>query len=482
MSTELETPKTATPETQSLDLQKNGSPGPVGAVSPKPKLWSQRRVQIGAGLVLALLLAGVIGNNALAAQYTPEGTVRHYLSAIQAGDAAGAWADIQVMEPSMPVAIVLTDQAAMRASLSSGKPDFNSFDITGTTKLDASNAIVAVTLATSKGARQIHVMVQRSGQSRFVFYPIWRVVAAPTLLTFAMPAGVSGVTIDGKAIDLGGGKAAVAVLPLLHKVDFAETPLLNGQSVTLDAFISGDQTVPFQPKFSDVGMAKLKSAVKGFFEDICLKQPSANPDPQTCPQSLSRSLGSGQWKLVGDPAQGLALSSQGQNVRARGHFQMVYEYPRASGIQHVPSGGTYEATLLLAATEVKVDHIQRVEALALQRPAGATDQAAKDLVAKAFVQCAAVSAEYVADCPQSAPDVILTDVHWTVTGDPIPGSVVSFDSTTGILTVHGNFSMAVSYKWFGYPKSGISYIKHYDAQLFWDGQALQLITIDGSVS
>jgi hypothetical protein len=296
-----------------------------------------------------------------------------------------------------------------------------------------------------------------------------------------MPAGVSGVTIDGKAVDLGPGKAAVAVLPLLHKVEFAPTPLLNGQSVTLDVFLSGDQTVPFQPKFSDAGMAKVKSAVKGFFDDICLKQPSSNPDPQTCPQALGRSLGSGQWKLVGDPTQDLALSSQGQNVRARGHFQMVYEYQRASGREHVPSGGSYEATLLLAGAEVKVDRIQKVEAL-LQRPAGATDQAAKDLVAKAFVQCAAVSAEYVADCPQSAPDVILTDVHWTLTGDPIPGSVVSFDSTTGILTVHGNFSMAVSYKWFGYPKSGVSYIKHYNAQLFWDGQAFQLITIDGAVS
>jgi hypothetical protein len=162
---------------------------------------------------------------------------------------------------------------------------------------------------------------------------------------------------------------------------------------------------------------------------------------------------------------------------------MVYEYQRASGTEHVPSGGSYEATLLLAGAEVKVDRIQNVEALALQRPAGATDQAAKDLVAKALAQCAAVSAESVADCPQFAPDVILTDVHWTLNGDPLAGSIVSYDGTTGLLTVHGNFSMAVSYKWFGsYPKSGHSYTKAYDARLFWDGQALQLITIDGSMS
>jgi hypothetical protein len=162
---------------------------------------------------------------------------------------------------------------------------------------------------------------------------------------------------------------------------------------------------------------------------------------------------------------------------------MVYEYQRASGTEHVPSGGSYEATLLLAGAEVEVDRIQKVEALALQRPAGATDQAARDLVAKALVQCAAVSAEYVVDCPQAAPDVILSDVHWTLNGDPLAGAIVSYDGTTGLLTVHGNFSMAVSYKWFGsYPKNGHSYIKAYDARLFWDGQSLQLMTIDGASS
>jgi hypothetical protein len=88
----------------------------------------------------------------------------------------------------------------------------------------------------------------------------------------------------------------------------------------------------------------------------------------------------------------------------------------------------------------------------------------------------------VADCPQAAPDVILTDVHWTLNGDPIAGATVRYDGATGLMTVHGHFSMAVSYRWFGYPKSGASYINSYDAQLFWDGQAMQLITIDGSSS
>ena len=117
---------------------------------------------------------------------------------------------------------------------------------------------------------------------------------------------------------------------------------------------------------------------------------------------------------------------------------------------------------------------------AIQRPAGASDQAAKDLVAKAFAQCAAVSAETVADCPQAAPDLIIANVHWGLNGDPVSGATVNYDGKSGLLTVHGNFSMSVSYTWFGSPRNRSSYITSYDASLFWDGQALQVITIDGA--
>ena len=117
---------------------------------------------------------------------------------------------------------------------------------------------------------------------------------------------------------------------------------------------------------------------------------------------------------------------------------------------------------------------------AIQRPAGASDQAAKDLVAKAFAQCAAVSAETVADCPQAAPDIIIANVHWGLNGDPVSSATINYDGKSGLLTVHGNFSMSVSYTWFGSPRNRSSYITAYDASLFWDGRALQLITIDGA--
>jgi hypothetical protein len=100
-----------------------------------------------------------------------------------------------------------------------------------------------------------------------------------------------------------------------------------------------------------------------------------------------------------------------------------------------------------------------------------------------MTQCATVQAEYVADCPQRAPDAGLSNVRWTLNGDPIAGATVTFDPNSGILTVHGNFNMSVSYYWLGsHPKSGRSYITAYDAHLLWDGQNLQVVNIDGAVS
>src|SRR4029077_16783453 len=118
--------------------------------------------------------------------------------------------------------------------------------------------------------------------------------------------------------------------------------------------------------------------------------------------------------------------------------EMVFAYQEHGyqGTQHEPSGGGYAAALDLEPTDLQVKSIQAASGLpALTRPSAATDQAAKDQVAQAFAKCAAVEAENVADCPQQAPDVAITNVHWTLTGDVLSGATVSFDPTTGLYTV-----------------------------------------------
>jgi len=315
---------------------------------------------------------------------------------------------------------------------------------------------------------------------------VWHLVIAPARLTLAIPDGMGGVAIDGQPVDLKAGTSEVAVLPVSHKVTFGDSSLLAAQTSTVDASLASSQAVQYQPTFTSDGLGKVKAAVRDYFNDVCAKQTGTTAS-SSCPQVVKNYLPySGQWTVIGDPTQDLATTmDKGQKIDALGRFQMVFGYTEdgVTGIRRVPSGGGYSAQLALTSTEVKVNSIASNDSVqAVARPAGATDQAAKDVVAKAMTQCANVSAETVANCPQAAPDVIIANVRWSLQGDPTSGATVSYDGKTGLLTVHGNFSMAVSYTWFAQARNRTSYITHYDANLFWDGQTLQVITIDGAQS
>ena len=160
---------------------------------------------------------------------------------------------------------------------------------------------------------------------------------------------------------------------------------------------------------------------------------------------------------------------------------MVFSYER-HGTQHQPAASAYKGALILAASDITVASIQPTTGVAaLQRPAAASDQAAKDLVSKAFVQCAAAQRDYVADCPQYLADFAVTDVQWSLIGDPATGAALSFDPNDGLLTVAGSFEMRASFRSDGHPRNPKrSFTTAYTAYLMWDGQALQLVTINGA--
>src|ERR1700716_759444 len=63
--------------------------------SVTPRL-SRRRLQLGAGAAIGLVLTAVLANNFIASQYTPEGAVRSYLGALQSRNAAAAWDQVQI--------------------------------------------------------------------------------------------------------------------------------------------------------------------------------------------------------------------------------------------------------------------------------------------------------------------------------------------------------------------------------------------------
>ena len=475
MSVEVETQEPESIETPSA------TPASRAAVSVRPPAWRMRRYQLTALFVAIAFVAAVVGNNFFARQYSPDGAVRQYLSALQSGDANSAWSVIQVLAPSGSAQVSLTDRAALTAALASAKPDIKSFAITATTVADSTTSMVDFSYDTSQGTKQAKFVVQRSGENHFGIYPAWHLVVQPTLLQLSLPAGSGGVSIDGKAVALPAGKSTVAVLPLAHKVQFNATSMLASQSLLVDTFFSLAQSVAYQPKLTDAGMLKAKAAVKAAF-DACAKQTSLAP--AGCPQSYSNDFASAiQWQVVGDPTQDLTIGSdRDSNLVATGHFQMTVAYQEdgIAGTSHSTSSGSYSAALNLSSTDVSVTSIKAGSGLAgLQRPSGATDQAAKDLVTKAFAACASAKSWAPADCPQrlSAPDA--SNVGWTLNGDPVGGSSVTFDQNSGLLFVKGNFAMTANFDISGYPYSRPSYNTTYEADLFWDGQALQLVTISG---
>jgi hypothetical protein len=344
--------------------------------------------------------------------------------------------------------------------------------------------VVAFTYDSSAGSKQAKVIVQRSGETHFGLYPAWHLVIAPALLQITLPKGSDGVSIDGKAVGLPvGAKSIVAVFPVAHKVQLDGTQMLAPQTITVDASFSLGQPVAFQPQLTPAGLAKAKTAIKAYF-DTCAKQSGLTPTG--CPQSVSNSfVGSGQWQLGGDPTQDLSVSFDPDlNPAGTGHFQMVFAYQEAgtTGTLHSSSSGGYSAALALTSSDIAVTSISSADGLpALPRPAAATDQAAKDLVAKAFAQCARARAASSADCPQGLAFPLASNISWKLSGDPLSAATVSFDQTSGLFIVQGNFNMTTTYYVQGYPYSRPSYTTTYKAYLLWGGQALTLITISGVI-
>jgi len=479
MSTEVETKDAADSDVPAVPSVS------ATARSEEPAAWRRRRYQVIAGAVAIALIAVFVANNFLDRQYSPAGAVSEYLSAIQSGDAAAAWSLIQVSAPTTKVDANLTNRAALQAALGSGKPDLKSFAITSTINANASLAAVNFSYETVGGTKQGTLSVERSGETSFGFYPVWRVVITPAVLQVPLSQGSSGVSIDGKAIALPpGARSAVAVLPLAHKIRFNGSQMLKEQVVAIDAFASSEQTVPFQPTLTSAGLVATKTAIKSAF-DACAKSTSFTQ--AGCPQKYDAYfVSSPQWQLVGDPLQDVTISfDQDLNASGTGHYQMEIAYQEAGspGTHHDVASGGYRANLLLAATSVAVGPISASDGLpALQRPAGASDQTAKDLVSKALTACAGLQLQSPPDCPQQIVAAGASNVHWSLSGDPLAGATVTFDQKSGVFTVHGTFAMSASYDWLGNAETGSSYYPAYDALLCWDGQALVLVTIQGADS
>ena len=121
MSTKVQSPSDAPAEASTAgSMVANESPV-APATNARAPIWRGRRYQIAVGAVIVVFLAAVVGNSVLARQYTADGAVRQYLTALQSGEAGQAWDVIQISAPTASAAATLTDRTALQAALATAK-------------------------------------------------------------------------------------------------------------------------------------------------------------------------------------------------------------------------------------------------------------------------------------------------------------------------------------------------------------------------
>src|ERR1700680_3947366 len=134
MTTEIESTPTAKSANSNGAAAHGGAAPEVQGIESQP--WCRRRrYQVGATLLAIALFMAAVGFNMLARQYTPEGAVRSYLTALQSGNALGAGNQVQVSAPTTQATTTLIDRSAMQSALAAGRPDIKSFNITNTSQI-----------------------------------------------------------------------------------------------------------------------------------------------------------------------------------------------------------------------------------------------------------------------------------------------------------------------------------------------------------
>jgi hypothetical protein len=444
-----------------------------------------RRAELAAAGVVLLVAAVVGGNLLLSRTFAPGDAAAGYFGALDRGDAAGAWSRALVDETGSGKADArYTDRAALASTLAAARQQYSGLAVSNV-RLDGDRATVQVGYRDGVSARVSSVELRRDNSHRFLgIYSTWLVVVRPRPIQVTLPAGASGVTLDGKPLGISAGApATIAVWPLVHRVELQAGALVGGQVVPVDASQTGSGVLKsnFSPKLTAAGQTAATTALKAAFERCVASTEAA---PSGCPMlGQAGTLGTVQWALVGDPAASAAIGfDESQQLIGTGHYQTIETYQlRNSGAWHRAVGGPFRTRLAIAGSNVSAGSLDVDTSVPrAARPQGATDQAALDLVRSAFTACAASTASITPDCPQGDYNPLdgISNVRWQLSGDPLAGAAVNFDGATSTFQVIGKFSMVMSYDLTGahYTHSSSG---SYRADLFWDGGKLVLVAVNG---
>ncbi|HUY24322.1 MAG TPA: hypothetical protein VMV09_03325, partial [Candidatus Saccharimonadales bacterium] len=405
-----------------------------------------RRMQLGAGLLAALAFGTALGYGLHTGAWTATGTARRYLAALSHGDAAAAWAEMEVTSPPM-ADLSLVSQASLAAALRTGQELGGKISV-GTTLVSGRDTIVDA----SVDGHPLQLFLARGpALARRSFLPRWMILVRPVVVTVARLVASQPLSIDGQLVQARPGKPTiVAVLPLRHVVTLGGTAMLRAQSQIFDIEPTlSSAEMGFVPKFTAAGEAAAIAAVRSAFANCTA---SSEPAPAGCPQALTSLPSSVTWHLIGDPTNGMTftLDSQGRFV-AEGNYQMAASYGpsplRAAGQSTLT--GSYAAVLQVHGGSVDVTAINAAAGIrtTLPEPTANQEQQGLQIVAQALSACAAQRVIDPPNCPQADWRAVgnVANVHWTLHGDPLIGAMMTFESQNSIYQVDGPLDMTVSY-------------------------------------
>ena len=193
------------------------------------------------------------------------------------------------------------------------------------------------------------------------------------------------------------------------------------------------------------GTRAASSAVSDFFAR-CAAATVASPPG--CPQSSPDTGTDFRWVLVGDPSSSLAFSlGASGTLRATGHYLMLDSFGGTfpNGVRHRVQGGPFEALLKWEGGAMKVQRVTTATAPHLTPPSAVSDAALKSTVAEAFRNCVTAPPDGAPDCPQFDFAPSATNFKWTINGDPLADSTVTYDGDRGVWQVMGNYSFHDSF-------------------------------------
>lgn len=232
---------------------------------------SKKRLLVGAGVLLFLVAAGVVGFNVVASQYSPERKAETFLQFLVDGDAAAAAKAISELPEG---STNLLNQAAYEQAADT----ISEFEVIST-GIEGDTAAVQVRTVQGGSATESEIILDLVGQAGL--FPVWEVSPeslSRIVLSFPRPADLSLTVGDIRVAGTAGvNEAELLAFPGTYVLGAREaSPYLDVKPQSARLGFSGVTNINLLVEMSDEGRAAADSAVAAHI-NACLAQPTFSP-------------------------------------------------------------------------------------------------------------------------------------------------------------------------------------------------------------